>query len=167
MKSRPLSASTASTFGSTFFLKTKDFHMNPKIIIYRTNGTGRDTYIDYDNGGFRKLCPTNYRKVYSTIRGESWKATNINPKFPIYKSDGYGRDSYIYSSCGGFFRCSSVKAFPKTLREYNNSWSIRKKNDYLYYANNYRSPQQIKEANKKARLQRSLSARLSRPKYIN
>lgn len=163
MYSRPLSASTTATFGSRIFPKPKDYHMNPKFSIYHSNGTGRDTYINYDNGGFRKVCPNNYRVLYSTLRS-SMKTTNINPKFPIYKSNGYGRDSYIYSSCGGFFRCNSSKNFFQSLREYN-IFSNKKKYDYLYYANNFKSPKEILEKNKLARKQRATSARLARPKF--
>ena len=29
--------------------------LNPKVANYQTNGTGRDTYIRVDNGGFTKM----------------------------------------------------------------------------------------------------------------
>ena len=29
--------------------------INPKVSNYQTNGTGRDTYIKYNNGGFKMV----------------------------------------------------------------------------------------------------------------
>ena len=164
MRSRPISASTAATFGSTIISKPKDLSINPKVSIYHSNGSGRDSYIGYDNGGFRHVCPNNYRIVYSTLRNESTKATNINPKFPIYKSNGYGRDSYIYTTCGGFYKTNNYKGFANSLRSYD-SYPVRKKYDFISYANNYQSPKEIEMKRKLARIQRATSARLAKPKF--
>ena len=164
MKSRPLSASTTATFGSAFITKPKDISMNPKVSIYHSNGSGRDTYINYDNGGFRRMCPSNYRIIYSTIRNESTKATNINPKFPIYKSNGRGRDSYIYSSCGGFYKVNDYRGFVNSLRSYD-TYQLKKKNDFVHYANTYLTPKEINEKRNLSRIQRATSARLARPKF--
>ena len=163
MKSRPLSASTAATFGSSFQPKLKDYHMNPKISIYRTNGTGRDTYINYDNGGFRNMCPNNFRINYSQLI-DNTKASNINPKFPIYKPNGLGRDSYIYSSSGGFYKAENYPGFVNSLRSPMNFPTL-KKYDYVYYANHFAHPHVVNKRNKLYRYQRATSARLAKPKY--
>lgn len=159
MSSRPTSA---STFGSICAPKTKDYSMNPKISIYRTDGSGRDTYINYDNGGFRTNIVNNYRKMYC-IKNESGKTANINPKFSIYKSDGFGRDSYIVSTSGGFFQATHPKFFPLTLRTHG-GYSIYKNNDYLNYANHFESQSAIMQKKLLFKKQRALSARLSKPK---
>jgi hypothetical protein len=65
MATRPLSASTATSFGGKFNHTTKDFHMNPKVSNYQTNGSGRDSYIISDNGGFRRTWENNYKKIYT------------------------------------------------------------------------------------------------------
>ena len=163
MKSRPMSASTTATFGSQYQPKIKDFHMNPKVSVYHSNGSGRDSYINYDNGGFRHMAPANYRKVYAVIRNEMVKSANITPKFAIYKSDGYGRDSYIYSTCGGFYKVNNYKGFNNSLRSYDN-YTNYKKYDYIHYANNYRTPKEVSDKIALFRRQRATSARLSKPK---
>lgn len=32
--------------------------INPKVSNYQTNGTGRDTYIKFNNGGFKSILAT-------------------------------------------------------------------------------------------------------------
>lgn len=159
MSSRPTSA---STFGSICVPKMKDYSMNPKVSVYRTDGSGRDTYINFDNEGFRNNIANNYRKMYN-IRKESDKLTNLYPKFSIYKADGYGRDSYIVSTSGGFFKATDTKIFSLTLRTHK-GYSIYKNNDYINYANHYRSQSMIIQNNQLSKKQRELSARLSKPK---
>lgn len=33
-----------------------NLEINPKVVNYPTNGTGRDTYIKFNNGGFKLLA---------------------------------------------------------------------------------------------------------------
>lgn len=54
MSRRPLSASTSASFGSKCQYKSKDLSMTPKVVIYQSNGTGRDSYVKKSNGGFTK-----------------------------------------------------------------------------------------------------------------
>jgi hypothetical protein len=61
MKSRPMSASTASSFGN--LRKSPNLEMNPKVSNYQSNGTGRDSYINFSNGGFRRTWQNNYKNV--------------------------------------------------------------------------------------------------------
>jgi len=77
--------------------------LKPNIILYTRDGTGRDSYISYNDGGFWK---DNDQKI------------RLKPKFPFtpsstqhsfrktpvathYHSDGFGRDSYIFYNNGG------------------------------------------------------------------
>ena len=77
-----------------------------KTRIYNTNGTGRDTYIGFNNGG--------NTLIYSPIKGESsGRLQSLKSHFrnggggsPCrtlhYRVDGTGRDSYIHDTDGGF-----------------------------------------------------------------
>lgn len=163
MNSRPTSATTAVTFGSKCSPKLKDISITPKVTLYRTDGTGRDTYINYDNGGFLNITSSNYRKVYA-VKNESGKTTNINPKFAIYKSDGYGRDSYIFTDCGGLFQVGNKYTFPSLLRSYE-GYKTHKKYDYLHYVKTFRPKRVVTEKKELSQKQRLLSAKLSKPKF--
>lgn len=163
MNSRPTSATTAVSFGSKCSQKLKDISIVPKVTMYRTDGTGRDTYINYDNGGFKNITSSNYRKVYA-IKNESGKATNIIPKFAIYKSDGYGRDSYIYTDCGGLYQVVNKHTFPSLLRSYG-GFQTYKRNDYLHYVKAFRPKKVLIEKKELCQKQRLLSAKLAQPKF--
>lgn len=154
-----------SSFGARVVKELKDFHMHPKINIYKTNGTGRDTYIDCNNGGFGNTYATRTCQFFSSLPADLSKYTNLNPKFPIYKPNGYGRDSYIYSSCGGFYRYQPTGIFKNTLRLYN-PFTRLKKYDYIYYANHFVRPKEHYSQVQQFKLQRSASQRLSRPKSV-
>ena len=76
------------------------------IILYKSNGQGRDTYISYNNGGFwkDKINPVqqkeeNYHKPSSIYH--SWGKT---PAIWTYHSDGSGRDSYVIFNNGGLMK---------------------------------------------------------------
>lgn len=67
---------------------------------YRTNGTGRDTYIFNDNGGFNATYePVKYPGIgtFSPNGKHSYRerAPVMHAKNLYYRSDGTGRDSYI------------------------------------------------------------------------
>ena len=71
-------------------------------IQYKLNGTGRDTYIFSNNGGFSDVhySPTYLDKpgaMLPTIRRKPAgdKKPNIHSKSVYYRQDGSGRDSYI------------------------------------------------------------------------
>ena len=175
-KGRPFSASyTNSLFGSRSQPNIKDLKVNGKITNYRNDGYGRDTYIEFPNGGFRQCWNNNYHSFYFNKKSmsEYLKFTNINPKFPIYKSNGYGRDSYIYNDCGGFYHKNNFphhyKEFFGKLRYYDynpfvNDSVNHSKYDYSKYCKLFRTPKQIEQSKKLAKLKRSASARLSIPK---
>ena len=94
-----------------------------KYVQYFADGSGRDSYINSNSGGFSKIIKpnSNYNRYkiikpqssYSSVKNipkESWTVR--------YKSDGSGRDSYILQGSGGLqkdFRTS--KPFQETLRK--------------------------------------------------
>jgi len=64
------------------------------------NGTGRDTYINKDNGGFCKMYspyPYKYGSVgtFAPKRHHTPSAPTMHPMNVYYRSDGTGRDSYV------------------------------------------------------------------------
>lgn len=62
--SRTLSARHTSSNG---FKTSANVEFNPKVAHYHTNGGGRDTYIKFDNGGFRKQWENGYSNIYISI----------------------------------------------------------------------------------------------------
>lgn len=65
---------------------------------YQTNGTGRDTYIVRDNGGFFAMyepCRQGDIGTFSPKRQYKAVAPVMTAKAVQYHSDGTGRDSYI------------------------------------------------------------------------
>ena len=77
-------------------------------VNYFADGTGRDTFVKTDNGGFYKantpvkapavtrLAPKNYYVPPSPI---------IKSRGVYYRSDGSGRDNYIEMNSGGLNNC--------------------------------------------------------------
>ena len=93
----------------------------PKTPYYRTNGTGRDMYIAYDNGG--TFQPMMALKGYKTSTSRPSSAVSKSSVRSLhYISDGTGRDSYIRISDGGLHNPSTprhfLNTFKSSLREY-------------------------------------------------
>ena len=100
----------------------KAFHgVMPKTSYYRTDGSGRDTYISYDNGGtFQPMSNINsFDKV--VLRPKS-AVTKTAVRSLHYVCDGSGRDSYIRISDGGLHSPSVpqhfLTTFKSSLRDY-------------------------------------------------
>jgi len=74
--------------------------------IYKTNGTGRDTYIFNNNGGFSIMHqPQSYQKPGTFLPSVSRyreKSPVIHSKAVNYRQNGTGRDSYIMFGNGGY-----------------------------------------------------------------
>ena len=96
---------------------------NPSYVQYFPNGSGRDSYINANSGGFSRFMPKQVLNPHYEI---------IKPLFPTskyqdisktswtfkYKSDGSGRDSYILQGSGGLQReYREPRAFRETLRK--------------------------------------------------
>ena len=85
---------------------------DPKYTHYYSDGTGRDTFVGYNNGGFcvpRLFNPqqgTAFMRMGSPrLGGQPQKQVSASPRIepmPVeYRSDGTGRDSYIVCNSGG------------------------------------------------------------------
>lgn len=86
--------------------------MDPKNYFYHPNGGGRDTYINYDNGGtvipkpnsqglqLRPKFPSNYIKTLKN-RDRQMVRPKQDPKVLQYWGDGTGRDTYVVTDAGG------------------------------------------------------------------
>jgi hypothetical protein len=93
---------------------------------YKTNGTGRDTYIAFNNGGFNQvqLHTKEDTGTFGGGKGSSkfFHRTSSKPTFKVtnYNLDGSGRDTYIKSNNGGFFPSASGlrRTFFDKLRTY-------------------------------------------------
>ncbi|OMJ95422.1 hypothetical protein SteCoe_1184 [Stentor coeruleus] len=110
----------------------KAFHeVMPKTPYYRTNGTGRDTYIAYDNGGTFQpmMTPRSCERTSSRPRSSVSKSSNRSLH---YISDGTGRDSYIHVSDGGLHCSSSPKHFLQTFKSSLRSYTPVKKNSDFF-----------------------------------
>ncbi len=87
--------------------------LSPKTNFYNTNGTGRDTYITYDNGG--NVVPNlgalrlksyyrdgpNQISLTSRSRLQTEPNPKLKPKVVQYNCDGSGRDNYVNIDAGG------------------------------------------------------------------
>jgi hypothetical protein len=110
---------------------SKIFQIAGKTRIYNTDGTGRDTYIGFDNGGnTAKYAPAQaWRKgEMSQTAGGGFgfpKQQSTATKNVHYHSDGTGRDSYIHVDQGGYMSNFAAKAvndrYVANLRTYDTS----------------------------------------------
>ena len=95
-----------------------------KTPYYRTNGTGRDTYIAYDNGGTFKPMSKLHSQNKILVRPKS-AASKSSMRSLHYISDGTGRDSYIRISDGGLHASTTpqyfLTNFKASLRDYQPS----------------------------------------------
>jgi hypothetical protein len=88
----------------------KFFQIVGKTRIYHTDGTGRDTYVGFDNGGNTKMyeaskgCLTQNGKFNATTNGQFGypKQRSAAVKSVHYHADGTGRDTYIHCDQGGY-----------------------------------------------------------------
>ena len=100
--------------------------MKTNIVLYRSNGKGRDSYIIYNNGGFWKNINPVIQKDF-TYR-PTHKPNNHSPGKPpsiwTYRSDGSGRDSYILYNGGGL-----IKKFKSMAEKLNNFLRSNDNND--------------------------------------
>jgi len=79
-------------------------------IIYKPDGSGRDTYVNFDDGGFNRMYQPRGQFHPGTLLlpnlehqrfFERQKKPHIHSKPVQYKPDGSGRDSYVKSTNGG------------------------------------------------------------------
>lgn len=109
--------------------------LDGKVVYYRSDGTGRDTYIRNHNGGLmgkdhlhmltkneppkdKRMCFA--KTIYS--RNPAPNQFGTTNRFHHYHSDGTGRDYYVKSTDGGNshpfrWRNQSDFQFKSSLRE--------------------------------------------------
>ena len=95
--------------------------------IYNIDGSGRDTYIGFNNGGNTELYSPASAFKSGKLRSPRHQFRDLglgspNKKFH-YPVDGTGRDSYIKESDGGFTygysRMNDREAYVSSLRGYH------------------------------------------------
>lgn len=75
------------------------------ITFYRTDGKGRDGYINYNNAGFWKDRTIKVRDVFKPRKKIKIFHSIFNQPPPFtYISDGSGRDSYVLDHNGGLIK---------------------------------------------------------------
>ena len=93
----------------------------PKTNYYRSDGSGRDTYIAYDNGGVFRPMNKLISQGKIMIRSTS-SASKCSMRSLHYVPDGTGRDSYVKIGDGGLHASSSphhfLTGFKASLRTY-------------------------------------------------
>ena len=96
-------------------------------VNYFCDGTGRDTYMKNDNGGFYKpYAPAPAFAVTSFVQKRRYEppAPLIHSRAVQYHSDGTGRDSYIGFNKGGLSVyghkvVKEIDTFKSSLRQIN------------------------------------------------
>lgn len=106
--------------------------MRDRGIIYQPNGTGRDTYIYNDDGGFNKMKePRPQFHPGGFLPGADHQRQYQKEKYPyihskpiMYPQDGSGRDTYVIIGNGGLTTSATKRkeyriAFKDSLRQWN------------------------------------------------
>ena len=84
--------------GSSCNFQTKQMGGAAKPSVYATNGGGRDTYIDGNNGGlYRPERPASAMTVgsFRSVNQSNFNLCDLGTKRANYNFNGTGRDSYI------------------------------------------------------------------------
>ena len=149
-------------------------------MFYNPNGSGRDSYIHVNHGGF---AIAKVRNVQPEVGKMNWKEVHIKTNSPIihskpvhYSTNGTGRDTYISSSSGGMHLESSPgsrKTFFNSLRSYdsrNQSYSPARspaKRGSFMRSQSYFNTSQNSGFSKIRVHQKMLDTRLSKPKRLS
>ena len=96
----------------------------PKVVNYRNDGGGRDTYISFYNGGFGKyqISDTYLKEKTDSPKHVYHQNLSLCKPTKRYFTDGGGRDLYVYNGlkdendkCKGNVRLNNI------LRSYDNT----------------------------------------------
>ena len=98
-------------------------------LMYHVNGTGRDTYIFNNNGGFaaskiHHIASSSQLRQKPSPSQSPIRQCIIESRPRIYVQDGSGRDGYILENNGGntcsgqIYNRKSDKLFQANLRNY-------------------------------------------------
>ena len=96
------------------------------IILYPTDGTGRDGYITYNNGGFWKdnIKNVSLSEKYKRSSFARFRSIRKTPPIWNYHADGTGRDSYVFYDYGGLINNFYKVPDPNIFRSGNNEKTI-------------------------------------------
>lgn len=99
------------------------------IVLYKSSGQGRDTYIIQNNGGFYKeyLHPINTKEKYSHSPLSVFRSWSKIPPIWSYHSDGSGRDSYVLINNGGLTK--KFKSMAENLENFLRDKNIYRRNE--------------------------------------
>jgi len=129
------------------------------IIMYPNDGTGRDVYIYFNNGGFWKDNIKRYQLKEKFKRSSFARFHSIRKIPPIwnYHADGTGRDSYILYDYGGLIN-NYKGPYLHNFRGYDDNLN----DDYFRKTNNalYMSADEKKYQNKISKIQKDVVRRL-------
>ena len=106
-------------------------------VMYHINGSGRDTYIYNDNGGFNEMHRPREQdkpgRFLPRVSQSPIKFANVvdiaRPKH--YITDGSGRDSYIVRGDGGFMNPTQQYAMDSRIVFARNLRGYERDGDYL------------------------------------
>lgn len=137
------------------------------IIIYPTDGRGRDGYITYNDAGFWKenIKPVVPKEKFKREPFRVFRSITRVPPSWIYHSDGTGRDGYILYNYGGLIKSHTSQANQNLqgfLRKYEEDNPRRRQYMRLYKLSN-QEKMHLQEIN---RIQKGVINRLYE-KYIN
>ena len=88
-------------------------------VNYFADGTGRDTFVKNDNGGFFKEfqpVPAYPVTAFRARRSYAPPAPIIKSRGVYYHSDGSGRDSYVCVNAGGLTGLGKVQDYRDTFK---------------------------------------------------
>ncbi|CDW72970.1 UNKNOWN [Stylonychia lemnae] len=165
---------------------TKTQMFQSKTQFYSGDGTGRDTYIQGNNGGFcPATMPTKIEELgtfYFMKQRAKYALPTIHSKGVQYINNGGGRDTYISDSAGGLRSMYSPAQFKSTfynnLRVYDKSnhaasRSLRshtatksQQNDIFTKSQQHFNDKFTRESNYIRNYQKNLDLRLSMPKVL-
>lgn len=130
------------------------------IILYPTDGFGRDGYIAYNNAGFWKenIKPILPKEVFKRPPFAVFRSLKNTPPIWTYYSDGSGRDSYVYYNNGGLKRQFSPLA-SQNLQNYLREKKIEERTNY-HHQKVTLSKNEILYKNKINKIQKDLVNRL-------
>jgi hypothetical protein len=105
------------------------------IILYPTDGTGRDCYITYNNAGFWKdnIKRITQKEKFGRKPFATFHSLKRIPPSWNYHADGTGRDGYVLYDCGGLihrFRLPNTNLF-RSDNDDNNMRNTSYKNCFL------------------------------------
>ena len=103
------------------------------IILYPTDGTGRDGYITFNDGGFWKDNIKRYslQEKYKRSSFARFRSLKKIPPIWNYHADGTGRDTYILHDYGGLINNYRTPNF-NIFRSYDEKANENSRNKRLY-----------------------------------